>query len=320
MVRNILFTVLLTLAAALPVTAAQRPQVGAVFAIESPEVFSDQVLGTSKGELEQQLSALLAERLEFYFPFFDWTTDALPDANALQITMVDRASELCDWQSVVEVRAVRAGSAEEMVGVPDAALYDLCDPFLPNRKDPEGDGLLPEDAEALKDRLAQFIEDTSDDSTGLLDNASIRDAIHHDLLATLPLAREFEFEVREQANGAKFLYLPLDFNELKASTDDEACEGADRQCALLKLELEIPDSPLPASLSLRIAGKCGDQVLCEVMGGSVPGGARFERTWWEDGIGDLLARASSLSVTMKEFTKAPHVCATLADTSLFDEP
>jgi len=318
MIRKSTLAVLLLLAAALPITAAQRPQVAAAFAINSPEVFPDQDLGTSKGELESGLSALLAERLEFYFPFFDWTTDAPTAANALQITVVDRESELCDWQSVVEVRAVRSGSAEEMVGVPDVALYDLCDPFLPNRKDSEGDGLLPEDAEALADRLAKFIEDTSDDSTGLLDNASIRDAIHHDLLATVPLAREFE--VRQQANGAKFLYLPLDFNELKASTDDEACEGDDRQCALLKLELEIPDSPLPASLSLRIAGKCGDQVLCEVMGGSVPGGARFERTWWEDGIGDLLDRASSLSVTMKEFTKAPHVCATLADTSLFDEP
>lgn len=318
MVRNSILVALLILPVAAPLAAAQRPQVGAVFAIDSPEVFPDQVLGASKTELEQELSTLLAERLEFYFPFFDWTTDAQGEANALQITMVDRASQLCDWQSVVEVRSVRAGSAEEMVDVPDAALYDLCDPFIPNRKDPEGDGLVPEDAEALADRLAKFIEDRSDDSTGLLDNASIRDAIHRDLLATVPLVHEFE--VREQANGAKFLYLPLDFNELKASTDDEACEGDDRQCALLKLELNIPDSPLPASLSLRIAGKCGDQVLCEVMGGSVPGGARFERTWWEDGIGDLLARASSMSVTMKEFTKAPHVCATLTDTTLFDEP
>ena len=47
---------------------------------------------------------------------------------------------------------------------------------------------------------------------------------------------------------------------------------------------------------LRIAGSCGDQVLCEVMGGSVPGGARFGRTWWQDDIGDLLARARSRHV------------------------
>lgn len=295
---------LLATASTLPLAAEPLPKIGAIFAIESPEVFPDQILGRSKAAIEQELSALLAERLKFFFPFFDWTAGEAPSANGVLVKMVDVTNELCDWQTLFSVRAVRAGNEAEMVGVHDQPLYDLCDPFIPNRRDPNGDALLPEDAAALVDKLKKYIENGAGESGGLLSNTTILKAIHDNLLATVPLT--MNFELREQTDGTKRLYLPLDFNELQVA---QHCKNEFDNCSLLGLTLNLPNSP-PASLALRIEGLCGDLVLCEVLSGGVPGGFQItDPTYWNDGLADLLARAQSSSFTMKEFTKSLFVCA-----------
>ncbi len=124
--------------------------------------------------------------------------------------------------------------------------------------------------------------------------------------------------MRDQIDGSgKLLYLPVSFNDLRSS--DLPCEPPKHRCSRLRLKLNLAGSPA-GSFSLRVAGTCDDQVLCEVLEGGVPGAYQISgNTWWEDDLGDLLARAESLSFTMEEFTKAPRACLTQAGTNHYDE-
>lgn len=293
-------------ALSMPLMADMQTEVGVAFKIESPHIFPDQTLGESKSKIESEMSLLIAERLEFYFPFLAWKSGTGNDDHIL-IKMTDQKAGLCDWQTVLVVRAIRAGNEIEMVDVPSVPLFDLCDPFTPNRKAAVGDKLNADDQVILLDTLKQAVGHTSlsnQEIQGLLSNKSIRDEIHGQFLRTIPVTQRFELKDQNSGTG-KFLYLPVSFDELKSivSTCDDS-----NSCSRLRLTFNLPNSP-PATFNLRVAGHCGSNVLSEVLDGGVPGGFEIsEPIWWDDQLGNLLSEAQGLSITMEDFIQNSLAC------------
>lgn len=299
----------LVCALSMPLSAETQTEVGVVFMIESPQIFPDQTLGQSKSQIESKMSQLLAGRLEFYFPFLEWKAGATT-GNRILFKLVERENGLCDWQTNLVVRALSSGNQIEMADVPTTPLYDLCDPFIPNRKASGIDALNADDQAALVEKLRQAVENSDpspDEPAGLLNNITIRKAIHHDFLGSIPMTRGFELKDQPDGTG-KYLYLPINFADIKSSLNDTSCDDLEDDCSLLRLTVQLPNS-LPASFTLRVAGNCGDKVLCEVLDGGVPGGFQIaQRTYWDDGLEDLLNQAQGLSFTMVGFRKNSSVC------------
>jgi len=302
----------LVIALSMPLMADMQTEVGVAFMIESPHVFPDQTLGDSKSQVESEMSQLIADRLEFYFPFLEWKPGMDTD-NRILIKMMDQEAGLCDWQTVLVVRAIRSGNEVEMVDVPSIQLFDLCDPFTPNRKAAEGNALNADDQAILLDTLKQAVSNTSvsnQEIQGLLNNKSIRDEIHRQFLRTIPVTQSVILE--EQNTGSdKFLYLPVSFDELKSI--DSSCDGSNNNCSRLRLTFNLPNSP-PATFHLRVAGHCGANVLSEVLDGGVPGGFEVsEPIWWDDRLGNLLSQAEGLSITMEEFIQNSLACPDMGE-------
>lgn len=299
----------LVYALSMPLLADTQTEVGVVFTIESPHVFPDQTLGESKLEIESVMSQLIAERLEFYFPFLDWKTGVTAN-NRILVKMIDKKTGLCDWQTVLVLRAFRSGTETEMIDVPSTPLYDLCDPFTPNRRAAGGDALNAEDQVALLEALTQAIENinlSNQEHQGLLNNKSIRDEIHRQFLRTIPLTQNFE--LRDQMAGSgKFLFLPVSFDELKSY--DASCDGSNNNCSRLRLTVRLSDDSPPATFTLRVAGYCGNQVFCEILDGSVPGGFEISEPTYlvGDDLSNLLNQAQGLSFTMENFTQNSLPC------------
>lgn len=295
----------------MPSMADMQTEVGVAFIIDSPNIFPDQTLGDSKSQIETEMSLLIAERLEFYFPFLEWKTGVDTD-NRILIKMVDQKTGLCDWQTVLMVRAIRSGNEIEMVDVPSIPLFDLCDPFTPNRKATEGDALNADDQVILLETLKQAIEKTdlsNQDIQGLLNNKSIRDEVHRQFLRTIPVTQNVELKDQNSGSG-KFIYLPVSFDELKSIVS--SCDDSNN-CSRLRLTFNLPDSP-PAIFNLRVAGHCGANVLSEVLDGGVPGGFEIsEPIWWDDELGVLLGRAESLSITMEKFIQNSLPCPEIGE-------
>lgn len=296
----------LVYALSMPLMADVQTGVGVAFVIESPHIFSDQTLGDSKSQIESEMSLLIAERLEFYFPFLEWKAGMVAD-NRILIKMMDQKAGLCDWQTVLVVRAIRSGNEVEMVDVPSIPLYDLCNPFTPNRKATVGDALNAADQAILLDTLKQAVGNTNlsnPEIQGLLNNKSIRDEIHRQFLRTIPVTQSVEIKDQNTGSG-KFIYLPVSFDELKSIVS--SCDDSNN-CSRLRLTFNLPDSP-PATFNLRVAGHCGANVLSEVLDGGVPGGFEIsEPIWWDDELGELLGKAESMSITMEEFIQNSHAC------------
>ena len=290
-----------------PLMADTQTEVGVAFIIDSPQVFPDQTLGNSKSQIESEMSLLIAERLEFYFPFLEWKAGLETD-NRILIKMMDQKAGLCDWQTVLMVRAIRAGNEVEMVDVPSIPLFDLCDPFTPNRKATEGNALNAGDQVILIDTLEQAVGNTNlsnQEIQGLLNNKSIRDEIHRQFLRTIPVTQNVEIKDQNTGSG-KFIYLPVSFDELKSIVS--SCDDSNNNCSRLRLTFNLPDSP-PATFNLRIAGHCGANVLSEVLDGGVPGGFEIsEPVWWDERLGNLLSQAEGLSITMEEFIQNSLAC------------
>jgi len=295
-----------------PLIAATQTVVGVAFTIESAHVFPDQTLGASKSQIESELSQLIAERLEFYFPFLDWQAGAASNDRIL-FKMTDKRTGLCDWQTDLELRAFRAGNEIELIDVPSTPLYDLCDPFTPNRQADEGDALNADDQAVLLATLRQAVENpgvSHGGPGGLLNNKSIRDELQRQFLRTIPVTQGFE--LRDQASGTgKFLYLPVSFDELKSF--DTSCEDANDSCSRIRLRFKLPDNSPPATFTLRVAGNCGDLVLCEVLKGGVPGGFNISEPTFvvDDALRNLLEQAQGLSFTMENFTQNSQPCPIL---------
>ncbi len=91
----------LVYALSMPLMADTQTEVGVAFIIDSPQVFPDQTLGDSKSQIESEMSLLIAERLEFYFPFLEWKA-GLDTDNRILIKMMDQKAGLCDWQTVLD--------------------------------------------------------------------------------------------------------------------------------------------------------------------------------------------------------------------------
>jgi len=299
----------LVCALSMPLSAETQTEVGVVFMIESPQIFPDQTLGQSKSQIESEMSQLLAARLEFHFPFLEWKVGATSE-NQILFKLIERENGLCDWQTDLVVRALRSGNEIEMTDVPTTPLYDLCDPFIPNRKASGSDALKAEDQAALLEKLRQAVENfdpSADEPAGLLNNIAIRKAIHHDFLGTISMTQGFELIDQPDGSG-KYLYLPINFADIQSSLNDTSCDELEDDCSLLRLTVQLPNS-LPASFTLRVAGNCGDKVLCELLDGGVPGGFQIaERTYWDDGLENLLNQAQGLSFTMVGFRKNSSVC------------
>jgi hypothetical protein len=309
MIRKLFWSLGLISAVCMPLSADTQTEVGVAFIIESPEIFPDSVLGNSKSVIESEMSQIIADRLELYFPFLDWKAGS-EATNRVLVKLVDRENGLCDWQADLVVRAYRSGTEIEMVDVPATPLYDLCDPFVPNRINSTGDALDSDDKGALIEKLKRALENSNPspgEPKGLFNNNTIRDAIHRDFLSTIPLTQRFE--LREQPSGSeKRLYLPVSFEDLKSSTDDLDCSDPEGNCSRLRLTVQLADSSI-ASFTLRVVGRCGDMVLCEVLDGGVPGGYTVpHRTYWDDGLGDLLNQATRLSFTMMGFRQKSFPC------------
>ena len=302
----------LVYALSMPLMADMQTEVGVAFVIESPQVFPDQTLGDSKSQIESEMSLLIAERLEFYFPFLDWKPEMDTD-NRILIKMMDQEAGLCDWQTVLVVRAIRSGNEVEMVDVPSIPLFDLCDPFTPNRKAAEGNALNAGDQDILLDTLKQAVSNTSlsnQEIQGLLNNKSIRDEIHRQFLRTIPVTQSIELKEQNTGSG-KFIYLPVSFDELKSIVS--SCDGSNNNCSRLRLTFNLPNSP-PATFTLRVAGHCGANVLSEVLDGGVPGGFEVsEPIWWDEQLGNLLSQAEGLSITMEEFTHNSLACPEMGE-------
>jgi hypothetical protein len=301
----------LVYALSMPLMADVQTGVGVAFVIESPHIFSDQTLGDSKSQIESEMSLLIAERLEFYFPFLEWKAGMVAD-NRILIKMMDQKAGLCDWQTVLVVRAIRSGNEVEMVDVPSIPLYDLCDPFTPNRKATVGDALNVADQAILLDTLMQAVGNTNlsnPEIQGLLNNKSIRDEIHRQFLRTIPVTQSVEIKDQNTGSG-KFIYLPVSFDELKSIVS--SCDDSNN-CSRLRLTFNLPDSP-PATFNLRVAGHCGANVLSEVLDGGVPGGFEIsEPVWWDDELGVLLGKAESLSITMEKFIQNSLPCPEIGE-------
>ena len=302
----------LVFALSMPLLADTQTEVGVAFIIDSPHVFPDQTLGESKSQIESEMSLLIAERLEFYFPFLDWEAGMDAD-NRILIKMMDQKAGLCDWQTVLVVRAIRAGNEVEMVDVPSIPLFDLCDPFTPNRKATAGNTLNAGDQAILLDTLKQAVGNTNLSNPaiqGLLNNKSIRDEIHRQFLRTIPVTQSVEIKDQNTGSG-KFIYLPVSFDELKSIVS--SCDGSNNNCSRLRLTFNLPNSP-PATFNLRVAGHCGAHVLSEVLDGGVPGGFEIsEPVWWDDRLGSLLSQAQGLSITMEEFIQNSLACPDLGE-------
>lgn len=296
----------LVYALSMPLMADTQTEVGVAFIIDSPQVFPDQTLGDSKSQIESEMSLLIAGRLEFYFPFLEWKA-GLDTDNRILIKMMDQKAGLCDWQTVLMVRAIRAGNEVEMVDVPSIPLFDLCDPFTPNRKATEGNALNAGDQVILLDTLEQAVGNTNlsnQEIQGLLNNKSIRDEIHRQFLRTIPVTQNIEIKDQNTGSG-KFIYLPVSFDELKSIVS--SCDDSNN-CSRLRLTFNLPDSP-PATFNLRIAGHCGANVLSEVLDGGVPGGFEIsEPVWWDERLGNLLSQAQGMSITMEEFIQNSLAC------------
>jgi hypothetical protein len=301
----------LVYALSMPLMADVQTGVGVAFVIESPHIFSDQTLGDSKSQIESEMSLLIAERLEFYFPFLEWKAGMVAD-NRILIKMMDQKAGLCDWQTVLVVRAIRSGNEVEMVDVPSIPLYDLCNPFTPNRKATVGDALNAADQAILLDTLKQAVGNTNlsnPEIQGLLNNKSIRDEIHRQFLRTIPVTQSVEIKDQNTGSG-KFIYLPVSFDELKSIVS--SCDDSNN-CSRLRLTFNLPDSP-PATFNLRVAGHCGGNVLSEVLDGGVPGGFEIsEPVWWDDELGVLLGKAESLSITMEKFIQNSLPCPEIGE-------
>lgn len=313
MTRKQLLWTACVLLVAMPLRAEGLPEVKVAFIIDSPEVFKDSVLGPSKAEIESEVSQFLVERLGLYFPYLFWiATDgsgSTPD-NRLVVKMVDR-QHICEWETDLIVRAEKRGVEEEMLGVKDIKLYDLCDPMIPNRWDSQTARLLEEDRDALVGKLKQTIEsfDPQPGSfAGFLRNESVRQAMHQEFLSTVPLA--LGLELRARNDGSMLIFVPVDFEDLKAAKTTK-----------LKLTLAVPGAPAEGTLVLGIVGNCEDLVLCQIEEGGIPGGYQVTGVkLWEEAFGDLLSQAQSTVVTMDKYDRSPFPCATHADTSLLAEP
>ncbi len=293
-----------------PLLADTQTVVGVEFTIESSHVFPDQTLGESKSQIESQLSQLIAQRLEFYFPFLDWKAGA-DSNNRIIFKMTDKRAGLCDWQTDLDLRAFSAGNEIELRDVPSTPLYDLCNPFTPNRKADTGDALNADDQLALLATLEQAVENTDmsqDGPQGLLNNKSIRDELQRQFLRTIPVTQTFE--LRDQGAG-KLLYLPVSFDELK-SLDGE-CEDSINNCSRIRLKFKPSDNSPAATFTLRVAGTCGDKVLCEVIKGGVPGGFNISEPTFVvgDALRNLLEQAQGVSFTMENFTQNSLPCPIL---------
>jgi hypothetical protein len=197
--------------------------------------------------------------------------------------------------------------------VPSIPLFDLCDPFTPNRKATTGNALNAGDQAILLDTLEQAIGNTNlsnQEIQGLLSNKSIRDEIHRQFLRTIPVTQSVE--IRDQnAGSGKFIYLPVSFDELKSIVS--SCDDSNNNCSRLRLTFKLPNSP-PATFNLRIAGHCGANVLSEVLDGGVPGGFEIsEPVWWDDRLGNLLNQAEGLSITMEEFIQNSLACPEIGE-------
>jgi hypothetical protein len=301
----------LVYALSMPLMAGTQTEVGVAFVIDSPHIFPVQTLGDSKSQIESEMSLLIAERLEFYFPFLEWKAGMGTD-NLILIKMMDQKAGLCDWQTVLVVRAIRSGNEVEMVDVPSIPLFDLCDPFTPNRKATAGDALNAADQAVLLDTLKQAVGNTNlsnQEIQGLLNNKSIRDEIHRQFLRTIPVTQSVEIKDQNTGSG-KFIYLPVSFDELKSIVS--SCDDSNN-CSRLRLTFNLPDSP-PATFNLRVAGHCGANVLSEVLDGGVPGGFEIsEPIWWNDELGELLGKAESMSITMEEFIQNSHACPEIGE-------
>jgi hypothetical protein len=301
----------LVYALSMPLMAGTQTEVGVTFIIDSPHIFPVQTLGDSKSQIESEMSLLIAERLEFYFPFLEWKAGMGTD-NFILIKMMDQKAGLCDWQTVLVVRAIRSGNEVEMVDVPSIPLFDLCDPFTPNRKATAGDALNAADQAILLDTLKQAVGNTNlsnQEIQGLLNNKSIRDEIHRQFLRTIPVTQSVEIKNQNTGSG-KFIYLPVSFDELKSIVS--SCDDSNN-CSRLRLTFNLPDSP-PATFNLRVAGHCGANVLSEVLDGGVPGGFEIsEPVWWDDELGVLLGKAESLSITMEKFIQNSLPCPEIGE-------
>lgn len=308
---------------ALPASTSAVTKVGVAFKIDSPRLFSDATLGQSKAVIESAVSQQLVDRLRFYFPFLEWESDAAAD-NRLEITLTEQEAGLCGRQSDLVVRAVRGGNAAEMTDVPPSKLYDACETAKPNQRDEQADALLAEDEQALLLRLGLAIENADPqpgEPEGMLNNGTIREAIQTQFLGTIPLASEVRLE--DQADGTgKFLYLPVMFDTLKSV--EAPCDGEGKGCSRLLLRVERAGAP-PAKLTLRVAGNCGNLVLCEILDGDVPGDDDLENdleaadeTYWIDGLDALFSQAQ-VTFTMVGFAKDPLACTTLADSGAIAE-
>jgi len=302
----------LVYALSMPLMADMQTEVGVAFVIDSPQVFPDQTLGDSKSQIESEMSLLIAERLEFHFPFLEWKP-GMDNDNRILIKMMDQKAGLCDWKTVLVVRAIRSGNEVEMADVPSIPLFDLCDPFTPNRKAAAGNTLNADDQDILLDTLKQAVGNTnlsSQEVQGLLNNKSIRNEIHRQFLRTIPVTQSVEIKDQNTGSG-KFIYLPVSFDELKSIVS--SCDGSNNNCSRLRLTFNLPNSP-PATFNLRVAGHCGAHVLSEVLDGGVPGGFEIsEPVWWDDRLGSLLSQAQGLSITMEEFIQNSLACPDLGE-------